>query len=164
MTPPDSDGVTTFVSSIPIKLGDLYGLNYSNGNNEYFGLGAEPDSGQVFNPILAQGTTRAPKTNSFEQLLVNADIEPTSKLTNVKKKAKKGGKVKLTIEVPNAGTLVAGDKKDKGVTAVAAAKKPTLVKNKRMPLSAPGTITLLLRARPRQPRRLSRPAASRRRS
>jgi hypothetical protein len=145
VTPPDVDGITTFVSSIPIKVGDLYGLNYGAGNHEYFGISAGPNSGQLFNPILGQGSTRSPDSNTSEQLLVNAEIEPTSTLTSVKKKAKRGGKVKLTIEVPNAGTLVAGDKKDKGVTAVAAAKKPTLVKNKRMQLSAPGKISLLLK-------------------
>ena len=144
-TPPDIDGVTTFASSIPIKIGDLLGLNVNNNVNEYFGISAGPNSGQLFNPALAQGSTRTPQNNTTEQLLVNADIEPTSKLTSVKKKAKKRGKVKLTIEVPNAGTLVAGDKKDKGVTAVAAAKKPTLVKNKRMQLTAPATVNLLLK-------------------
>lgn len=145
VTPPDIDGVTPFVSSIPIKIGDLYGLNYGAGNHEYFGISAGPNSGQLFNPGLALGSTRTPQSNTTEQLLVNADIEPTSKLTSVKKKAKRGGKVKLTIEVPNAGTLVAGDKKDKGVTAVAAAKKPTLVKSKRIQASAPGTLSVLLK-------------------
>lgn len=145
VTPPDISGVTAFDASIPIKIGDLLGLNVNNQVNEYFGISAGPNSGQLFNPALATGSTRTPQNNTTEQLLVNADIDPTSKLTSVKKKAKRGGKVKLTIEVPNAGTLVAGDKKDKGVTAVAAAKKPTLVKNKRVQVTAPGKISLLLK-------------------
>jgi hypothetical protein len=145
VTPPDIDGVTPFVSSIPIKIGDLLGLNVNNNVNEYFGISAGPNSGRLFNPALAQGSTRPPQSTTTEQLLVNADIEPTSKLTSVKKKAKKGGRVKLTIEVPNAGTLVTGDKKDKGVTAVAAAKKPSLVKSKRIQASAPAELNVLLK-------------------
>jgi hypothetical protein len=143
--PPDIDGITTFASSIPIKIGDLLGLNYNNQVNNYFGISAGPNSGQLFNPILGLDSTRTPQNNTTEQLLVNADIEPTATLTSVKKKAKKKGKVKLTIEVPNAGSLVVGDKKDKGVVAVTAAKKPTLVKNQRMQVAAPGSVTVLLK-------------------
>lgn len=145
VTPPDVDGVTPFVTSIPIKIGDLLGLNFNNSTNQYFGLSAGPNSGQLFNPELLPNSTRTPQSNTSEQLLVNADIEPTAKFTSLKKKAKKGGKVKLTVGLPNPGSLVAGDKKDKSVVAVAAAKKPSLVKAKRVQVSAPGTLGVLLK-------------------
>ena len=145
VTPPDITGTTELAASIPIKIGDLLGLNYGGGTNEYFGISAGPNSGQLFNPPLALDSTRTPQNNTTEQLLVNADIEPTATLTSVKKKAKKRGKVKLTIEVPNPGSLVVGDKKDKGVVAVTAAKKPTLVKNQRMQVATPGLVTVLLK-------------------
>jgi hypothetical protein len=145
VTPPDISGVSTFDDSIPIKLGDLIGLNYGGGTNQYFGISAGPNSGQLFNPTLLQGSTRSPQNNTTEELLVNADIEPTATLANVKKKAKKRGRVKLTLNAPNPGTLVAGDKKDKGVVAVAAAKKPTLVKSQRLQVSAAGPLSVLLK-------------------
>jgi hypothetical protein len=144
VTPPDIDGVTTFATSIPIKLGDLVGLNYTD-NTQYFDISAGPNSGQLFNPVLAQGATRAPQQNTTEELLVNADIEPTSTLTAVKKKAKKKGKVRLTMNVPNPGTLVAGDKKDKGVVAVVAAPKPKLLKKQTVQVTAPGQLSVLLK-------------------
>src|SRR5262245_52005343 len=143
-TPPDQDTVTPYAAAIPIKVGDLLGLNFGATAN-YFNLSAGPNSGQLFNPTLAQGSTRTPQSNTSEELLVNADIEPTATLSNIKAKGKPGGKVKLTVEVPNPGTLVVGDKKDKGVVAVTAAKKPTLVKNKRTQVSTPSTVSLILK-------------------
>jgi hypothetical protein len=145
VTPPQITGISTFPASLPIKVGDYLGLNYNNATNWYFRLGGGSDSGWLFNPALAQGSTRSPQQDTTEELLVNADVEPTAALSNVKKKAKKAGKVRLTLDAPNPGTLVAGDKKDKGVVAVTAAKKPTLVKSQRLQVSAAEPVSVLLK-------------------
>jgi hypothetical protein len=140
VTPPDIDGVTPFVASIPIKIGDFLGLNYNSSVNSYFGLSAGPNSGQNFNPALLEGSTRSPQNNTTEQLLVNADIEPTNTFTATAK-GKKGGKVKVTAQLPNPGTLQVGDKKD--LASVAAKRRVT---GSTTQLTAPGTADLKVRA------------------
>jgi hypothetical protein len=140
VTPPDITGVTPFAASIPIKIGDLLGVNYGNGTNEYFGISAGPNSGQLFNPILASGSTRSPQNNTTEQLLVNADIEPTNTFTATAK-GKKGGKVKISAQLPNAGTFQVGDKKD--LASVAAKRRLT---GSSVQLTAPGTADLKVKA------------------
>jgi hypothetical protein len=140
VTPPDIDGVTPFAASIPIKIGDLLGLNFNNSVNSYFGISAGPNSGQLFNPALAQGSTRPPQNNTTEQLLVNADIEPTNTFTATAK-GKKGGKVKISAQLPNAGTFQVGDKKD--LASVAAKRRLT---GSSVQLTAPGTADLKVKA------------------
>ena len=140
VTPPDIDGVTSFAASIPIKIGDLLGLNYNNNVNTYFGLSAGPNSGQFFNPALAQGSTRSPQNNTTEQLLVNADIVPTGSFTATAK-GKKGGKVKVTAQLPNPGTFQVGDKND--LASVAAKRRLT---GSSVQLTAPGTAELKISA------------------
>jgi hypothetical protein len=140
VTPPDTTGVSTFAASIPIKIGNLLGLNYNNSTNWYFGLSAGPNSGQNFNPFLAEGSTRSPQNNTTEQLLVNADIEPTSSFISTAK-GKKGGKVKITATLPNPGTLQVGDKKD--LASVAAKRRLT---GSSAQLTAPGTVNLKVKA------------------
>jgi hypothetical protein len=140
VTPPDITGVSPFDDSIPVKLGDLVGLNYGNGTNWYFSISAGPNSGQLFNPTLLQGSTRSPQNNTTEELLVNADIEPTSAFTATAK-GKKGGKVKITAQLPNAGTLQVGDKKD--LASVAAKRRLT---GSSVQLTAPGTADLTVKA------------------
>jgi hypothetical protein len=140
VTPPDITGVTPFDDSVPIKIGDLLGLNYGGGNNEYFGISAGPNSGQFFNPTLLEGSQRSPTNNTTEQMLVNADIEPTSAFTATAK-GKKGGKVKIAAQLPNPGTLQVGDKKD--LASVAAKRRLT---GSTVQLSAPGTADLKVKA------------------
>jgi hypothetical protein len=140
VTPPDITGVTQFDDSIPIKLGDLLGLNYGGGTNWYFGISAGPNSGQLFNPTLAEGSTRTPQNNTTEQLLINADIEPTNTFTATAK-GKKGGKVKIDATLPNPGTLQVGDKKD--LASVAAKRRLT---GTTAQLAAPGTASLKVNA------------------
>jgi hypothetical protein len=140
VTPPDITGVSPFAAAIPIKIGDLLGLNYNNSTNWYFGISAGPNSGQLFNPILNSGSTRSPQNNTTEQLLVNADIEPTSTFTATAK-GKKGGKVKIAAQLPNAGTLQVGDKKD--LASVAAKRRLT---GSTAQLTAPGTADLKVKA------------------
>ena len=139
ITPPDIDGVTAFAAAIPIKIGDLLGLNFT-GTSEYFGLSAGPNSGQLFNPTLADGSTRSPQNNTSEELLVNADIQPTNTFTATAK-GKKGGKVKIAAQLPNPGTLQVGDKKD--LASVAAKRRLT---GSSVQLAAPGTADLKVRA------------------
>jgi hypothetical protein len=140
VTPPDITGVSQFDDSVPIKLGDLLGLNFGGGTNEYFGISAGPNSGQLFNPTLLEGSTRSPQNNTTEQLLVNADIEPTSAFTATAK-GKKGGKVKVTVDLPNPGELRVGDKKD-----LASASAKRRLTQSTVQAGAPGTVVLKVNA------------------
>jgi hypothetical protein len=135
-TPPDISGITPFAGSVPIKIGDLLGLNFNNNTNDYFGIRAGPNSGRLFNPSLAEGSTRDPQNNTSEELLINADIEPTNTFTLGKPKARNGGKVKIRATLPNAGTLTAGPKGG-GKSASASA----VLKTTNRTASAPGDLT-----------------------
>jgi hypothetical protein len=138
---------------VPIGIGDLLGLDYNSSTNWYFRLGGGPASGRLFNPALAQGSTRTPQSDTTEELLLNADIEPTSALAQVTAKAKRKGRVRVSMEVPNPGALLAGDKADAGVKAARAAKKKKkkkkkktrLLKRARAQVAAPGAQILFVK-------------------
>jgi hypothetical protein len=138
---PSLNGISEHQTSIPIKLGDLIGINCCNGvSGSYFRIG-DGDTLQ-WQPALGSGGSTAPVDTEGE-LLVNADIEPTSAFTNTKPKAKKG-KVKFIATLPNPGTIAAGDPKDKKLKGVAAkaAKGPQLLTRTSKRLNAPGKAKL----------------------
>jgi hypothetical protein len=138
VTPPPST-VTPYAVSIPIEIGDVIGINCCAGVfGDYFRLGGMGAARQWAPPLL-DGTTRAPTdTNATYELLVNAEIEPTSAFTLGKPKPRNGGKVKIVATLPNPGTLVAGAKQDKGVGAAAAVKP---LKRTTRTATAPGELT-----------------------
>ena len=75
-------------------------------------------------------------------MLVNADIEPTSAFTVTKVTRKKSGAISATAQVPNPGTLVAGDPHDYALGAPG--NKPLLLKPDVADVT-PGSVTVTTR-------------------
>jgi hypothetical protein len=141
---PPPDSITPTPTQLPIAIGDMIGLDFSNAN--YFV--DNPGSTRLsFGPPLVDGAAgRAPNgTFSNREVTINADIDPTSAFTIVKAKPKKGGKVQITANLPNPGVLTAGDKSASLATA-AAGKKTKLLKRASATVSAPGQAVLLVKA------------------
>jgi hypothetical protein len=143
---PAPDATTPFNTQLLIRIGDLIGIDCCETG---FGVYFRDSGGDRLRwnpPLLADGGPgRAPITQDSETL-INADIDPTSALANVKARAKKGGKVRVSLEAPNAGSLVAGDKKDASVKAISAAKKPKLLKRTTAQAAAAGPLGIVVKA------------------
>ena len=75
-TPRANGAVNTFAARLPVRRGDLIGLDLGSGE----GIGAVPRFSELatFFPALAAGETRGPASAgaSGSELLYNADIEP----------------------------------------------------------------------------------------
>jgi hypothetical protein len=136
---PTLNTVSEFPTSLPIQIGDLIGINCCDpGTGNYFRI-SDGDSPQ-WNPSLG-GSPRTP-TDTQGELLLNADIEPTSAFTNTKAKAKKG-KVKFIATLPNPGLIAAGDPRDKKLGGKPAkGKGPQLLTRTSKRLAAPGKAKL----------------------
>jgi hypothetical protein len=141
--PPPTSTISS-PTQLPIAVGDLIGLNITGANYFVTNPGATRLS---FSPPLADGGAGRPADSTFanREITINADIEPTAKLANVKAKARKGGKVRVSLETPNPGTLLAGDKADKGLKAIAAAKKPKLLKRTKSQAPAPAPLSFVVK-------------------
>lgn len=133
-----------FPTNLPIQRGDLIGIDCcAVPGVTYF---TADHSGQriFFEPgFLGDGATGAMPsgTDNFE-LLLNADIEPTSAFTLSKVRRKKGGAISVTAQVPNPGTLVAGDPHDYALGAPG--NKALLLKPDVADVS-PGSVTVTTR-------------------
>jgi hypothetical protein len=142
VTPP-INATTPFGTQLPIRIGDLIGLDCVAPCGVYF-----RDSGGIrlsWTPSLTDGDPGRIANKADSETLLNADIEPTSALANVSARAKKRGKVEVSMEAPNAGALVAGDKRDPSVKAAAAAKKPKLLKRTTAQAPAAGPISIVVK-------------------
>ena len=135
-----------FQTQLPISIGDRIGINCcSNGQGDY--IAAQFDSTYLlFQPALPDGGQEPGAPVNFSELALQAVIEPTSafEIGKVKKLAK--GKLRVTATLPNAGTLVAGDRRDPKTGASAAAKKPRYIKRKTTQVNAAGKVTFKLKA------------------
>jgi hypothetical protein len=141
---PPPTSITATPTQLPIAIGDMLGLDFSNAN--YFV--DNPGSTRVeFAPPLVDGAAgRAPDgTFTNREITINADIEPTSAFTITKAKPKKGGKIQITAQLPNAGILTAGDK-SASLAVAAAGKKTKLLKRASTTVGAPGVVSLVVRA------------------
>jgi hypothetical protein len=145
VTPP-VNATTAFPTRLPIAIGESIGVNCCVGGAhiEVNGTGTT----DTWLPALADG---APPRDTFlnsppspYELAVNADIEPTSTFSVIKVKSKKGGKVKATVDLPNAGTLAAGDKSAKLATA-AAKKRVKYLKSASTQVSSAGQAVQLVK-------------------
>lgn len=143
VTPP-IDTTTPFSTQLPIRIGDLIGIDCVSPCGVHF-----RDAGGIrlgwSSPSLVDGGPGRVATKADSETLINADIEPTSTLASVKARTKKRGKVKVAMETPNAGSLVAGDKRDPSVKAAAAAKKPKLLKRTTAQAGAPGPLSVVIK-------------------
>lgn len=98
-----------FVTSLPIKAGDFVGLNASAMQTPLI----DTLSTEVFwNPQLTDGQTLAGTIPvSGKEVAVQAVVEPSSKVTfGAVKRNTRSGSAKVTINVPNPGTLAYGGK------------------------------------------------------
>lgn len=144
---PATNTVNSFQAQLPIRIGDSIGIDCCQPFAEYFLLSGGTENS--WQPPLAEGGPGTASTGfppGPHEIVLNADIEPTSAFTIVKAKPKKGGKVQVTADLPNPGTLAAGDKNAKLATAAAAKKKTRYLKRASTQLSAPGQVTLVVKA------------------
>jgi hypothetical protein len=144
VTPPAS-GTTAYSTQIPIKTGDLIGINCCDEvTGSYFRI-SDGDTHQWFAPGLADGGAGEPPDDNEGELLVNADIEPTSAFTVNGVQRSKHGKLLVTATLPNPGTLAAGDQKVAVLSASAAKKKkPKLLKRSSVQVGGPTSTQLLV--------------------
>jgi hypothetical protein len=126
---PALDTLNSYPVNLPIQRGDLLGIDCCASPGSTYFTGTGTGGRAFFEPgFLADGGPGATPSgsDSFEMLL-NADIEPTSAFTLTSVRKRKGGKISVTVQLPNPGTLVAGDPHDYA-------------------LGAPGVKSLLLKA------------------
>jgi hypothetical protein len=121
---PTSTATHTFATSLPIQIGDLIGLDDSAASDQ---IGTATVTGSRYFAFIApfpDGATKAPDgaNQANRESAFNADVQPTNAFVFGKAKLKKSnGSAKLTVNVPNAGTLVLSGKGLKKATANAAA-------------------------------------------
>jgi hypothetical protein len=141
---PLTDTVSAYPTNLPIAAGDAIGLDCCATTGEFFvDHGGDMD---YWNPVLPEGTSGAPGSENDVEMAINADIEPTSALAIGEVKSGKGGKVTVTVTLPNPGTLQGGDKRDAGLASAAGKRKPNLLKRVTAPVGVAGqTIRMLLR-------------------
>jgi hypothetical protein len=137
---------SAFATQLPIAIGDSIGLDCCKSAAGAFFVGSSASLRETWEPPLVDGAAgRSPDGVDNREVAVSADIEPTSTFTAATK-AKKGGKLRVTVTLPNPGTFTAGDNRDKALVAVAAgAKKPNFLKRTGFPVAAPGPVSLVVK-------------------
>jgi hypothetical protein len=141
---PTADATSTFVTQLPIQQGDLIGVDCCAGAGATFFAPSSPQTTRLTfppGPVSAGPGTAPANSDSFETM-VNADIEPTSAFTVNKVRRKRSGAISVTVQVPNPGTLVAGDPHDYALGAPGV--KPLLLKPGVADVS-PGPVTVTTR-------------------
>jgi hypothetical protein len=125
---PALNSTSTFPTSLPISIGDAIGIDCCMPAAQYF-VGSGGNLAGGWNPILADGGPGRPdeESTSPHEIVLNADIEPTSAFTIGLVKPGKGGKVTVSTVLPNPGVLEGGDKRDASLAAAAGGKKPKLL-------------------------------------
>jgi hypothetical protein len=107
---PAANETSAFSTQLPIQRGDLIGIDCCGGVGGTFFTTSSPQTSRLdFEPgPLAEGPGTAPGGSDTFEVLINADIEPSATLGALTARAKKAGRVKVSMDVPNAGLLVAG--------------------------------------------------------
>jgi hypothetical protein len=133
------NGTFDFDLQLPIEIGDRIGLNCCAGSGWFFfAEGAGSTTMHIWGPVLADGDPgRAPDATIADyELVVNADIEPTSGFTiGTITRNKKKGTATITANVPNPGELTGSGN---GVTVAKAAVISKTV-------TAPGNVQLKIK-------------------
>jgi hypothetical protein len=105
---PATDAISTYAAQLPIQRGDLIGVDCCGASSTFFTASGPPTSRLDFEPgPLADGPGTAPVDSDGFEVLINADIEPTSAFTVAKGRQKKGGAITMIAQLPNVGTLTA---------------------------------------------------------
>jgi hypothetical protein len=145
---PAVDTTSSYPVQLPISIGDLIGVDCC----VLPGLtvvGPGVGTVAIWSPVLADGTpARAPGDVDPFEITVNAEIQPTSTFSIEKVKPKKGGKVRVVVELPNPGTLVAGDSRAnlQANTSAAGKKKAKFLRKSSEVVNAPGQNVLVVKA------------------
>lgn len=141
---PTTDAISIYPAQLPIQQGDLIGVDCCGAGGATFFTASSPQTRRLdFEPgPLAAGPGSAPAGSDNFEVLVNADIEPTSAFTVTKVRKKKGGAISATVQLPNPGTLVAGDPHDYALGAPG--NKALLLKPGVLDVN-PGSVTVTTR-------------------
>ncbi len=132
-------GITTFnTPAIPISTGDYIGIDCCPAIGTFGVPGAGTTSiwGFPGAGFLADGATRAPDSTQAVELAINATIEPTSAVDVKSVKSLKKGRLRVTVGLPNRGSLTVAD----------ARSKKKLLRSTGAQASRPGEVTLLVRS------------------
>jgi hypothetical protein len=107
---PALNSLSTYATQLPIAIGDSIGINCCQPSSQYFLLSGGTIS--VWNPTLADGGPGRANSGPGDphEITLNAEIEPTSAFTLLTAKPRKGGKIKVTVNLPNPGRLSATGK------------------------------------------------------
>lgn len=138
-TPP-ANSTTQYTASLPIAIGDSIGIDCCSTQTNYFAATAGT-SADIWAPPLSDVQPEAPDLPFGNEILINADVEPTSSFDLGKPKARANGKLRIPATLPNAGTLTAHSKQLKGLT---------------VEVSAPGEVTMVLKPKKSTRNRLER--------
>ncbi len=111
---PAADAISTYPAQVPIQLGDQIGVDCCGPGGATFFTTSTPQTTRLdFEPgPLGAGPGTSPAGSDNFEVLVSADIEPTSAFTVTKLRRKKSNAISATVQLPNPGTLVAGDPHD----------------------------------------------------
>jgi hypothetical protein len=145
---PTLNAVNTFATQLPIKIGDRIGINCCTAPGaQYFSQNPTGIRKEITPPLVDGGPGQSTVQTGNREILLNADIEPTSAFAVDRVKYGKGGKVTVTATLPNPGVLAGGDKRDATLATAAAGKKKTkYLKRSSLPVGVAGqTIRLLLK-------------------
>jgi hypothetical protein len=113
VTPP-IQAITAYPTRLAIAVNDSIGVDCCVGGGGVIAVSGGSGTTDFWLPALADGG--APRARfqfgpqDVFETAINADIEPTATLSSVKAKPRKGGKIKVTMVAPNAGTLFASGK------------------------------------------------------
>jgi hypothetical protein len=143
VTPP-IHATTTYNAQLPIRIGDYIGINCCEvppPGGEFFVTGAAIRNEWL--PSLADGGSgRAPYDTSLYEIALNADIATTFTVDAIRRN-KKQGTATLTVTVAHAGEVTGAGKGVKVANAAVNGK----------PVSAPGSVQLLIKARSKKKKR-----------
>ena len=165
-----TDGtLNTFAASIPVRAGDVLGLNTANASPTLkVAYGFPSPNREVFlerlDSDLRDGQSGAFDVldSEFTRINVSAVVEPSNEFILNKRKRKKKARVKVVATLPNPGTFEAGDRLANGIGATAAAKKKRkpkrLLKSASKQVGAPGRSVLVLKPTKTAIKRLKRKA------
>jgi hypothetical protein len=121
VVPPDN-AITPYNLPLPVQTGDLIGIDCCFGaTGGFFRISGDSlQFGTFMSPSVLPngGAGRSPDDDEGETA-VQATIEPTSAFNVVSKKKRNGGKLKIRVNLPNAGELVADGKRFKETTRTA---------------------------------------------
>ena len=142
---PATDAISIYPAQLPIQQGDLIGIDCCGARRRHLLHGARARRRRGSTSSRARSAA-GPGTASDRQRQLrgafNADIEPTSAFTVTKVTRKKSGAISATVQLPNPGTLVAGDPHDYALGAPG--NKPLLLKPGVADVT-PGSVTVTTR-------------------